>query len=86
MNWHWWYTLVAIAVLIVNGQINVWVYLWNNQRREKKWLKQLKIRYPGANIQLTTVSGSDHKALRKIKRQLEDVEDYRRNRKEGRDR
>lgn len=65
-----WHFLAIFVVLFVTGRVNIWLYHWNNQRQDKKFLKALQIQHPDSSISLVTVSGRDDVALRKIKEQL----------------
>lgn len=70
MSFDVWHSLVILGVLFLNGRITIWTYHWNNQRRETKFLKALKVENPDSSFSLVSVSGRDDTAFRKIKEQL----------------
>lgn len=72
MSFDIWHSLVIFVVLFVNGRITIWIYHWNNQRNEKKFIKSVQIKYPNAKVSMTSISGRDDVALRKLKKQLEE--------------
>lgn len=64
-------TLLCIPVLIFNGYLAIRIHDLINRIQEKRFLKYVKIKHPEGDIIFTAVETSDHKALAKIKAQLD---------------
>lgn len=58
-------------VLMLNGRIAIWLHMWFQHRREVRFLKHLKVKYPDSEIILSTIATSDMQALRQLKEQLD---------------
>lgn len=63
--------LILVPIFIFNGWCTIKLYHWDNNRRDMKFLKHLKIEYPDSVIILSSVSSSDRESLNKLKEKLD---------------
>jgi hypothetical protein len=64
-------TLFCIPVLIFNGYIALRVHHWMNKRREVRFLKHLKIKYPDCELIFSAIATSDAQAMAMLEEQLD---------------
>lgn len=65
-------TLLCIPVLIFNGFVAIGLYKRSQIRREVKFLKQVRIKYPNSTITFTSIETSDSEAMERLRKQLEE--------------
>lgn len=65
-------TLLWVPVLVFNGWVAIKIDHWNQKRREMKFLKYVKIKYPDATIIFSAIATSDNEAMRQIREQLKE--------------
>lgn len=64
-------SLFFYPVLIFNGYVAIRVYHWRNRRREMRFLKHLKIKYPHTEIIFSSIATSDAEAMKMLEEQLD---------------
>lgn len=67
----WAFFIYMVLYSAVCGRVAIWTYHFQNNYRDKKFLKHLKIENPDSTITLSSVESSDWQALNEIKEELD---------------
>lgn len=71
-NWLIWF-IVAIGYSLINYPIVIWGYKKRLKRRDVKFLKAMKVEFPGhQNLTFIAIDTSDEAAMAKLERQILD--------------
>jgi hypothetical protein len=62
--------VILIPVFIFNAWFSVWLYKRRLQRRDTKFLKNLKVEHPDFTLSLISIETSDEAAMDKIKEKI----------------
>lgn len=65
-------TLLVMPVLVLNGYLAIRVDHWLNKKREQRFLKHVRIKYPDSTIMFTSIETSDAQAMHRLRDQLEE--------------
>lgn len=64
---------VWTVVLFINSWVTIKMYHFNNRRRQKLFLRHLRIEHPESTIILSALESSDLEALDNLKEQLDEL-------------
>lgn len=67
----WAFFFYTVIYGFISGRVAVWTHHQYNKYREKKFLKHVRIKYPGSIITLSSVATSDAKALADLREELD---------------
>lgn len=62
-----------VIFLVVNQWMATWLYHRRIRRTQERFLRHLRIEHPDSTIVLSAMASSDLDALRKLKRQLDEL-------------
>jgi hypothetical protein len=67
------YFWLGVVYTILFRILVIRLYHWQNRRRNQRFMKHLRVKYPGGSLTLSSIESSDREALNKIKEQLDEL-------------